>query len=283
MNICTFLDMVAEADTGGVVVQDDDERPTAVELRDRAARGAARLRARGCSAVLYVGESTTTFAVALFAAAWAGVPFVPLNYRLSDAQLRELAVRHPGAVALGEGSERLAGVEGVTAGAAEEWAAEIAAAEPDERWTDDGDAIALLLYTSGTTGSPKAVVLRHRNLTAYILGVAEFLSAEPAEATIVSVPTYHIAGVANLLTNLYIGRRIVYLPRFTAEAWHERVDSESVTHAMVVPTMLARIVELMETEGRPAPRTLRAMSYGGAKTPRPVITARSGRCPMSPS
>ena len=58
-----------------------------------------------------------------------------------------------------------------------------------------------------------------------------------------SVPPYHIAGVANAVSNVYAARRIVYLPAFTPESWLDTVQGEGITHAMVVPTMLARVVE----------------------------------------
>ena len=74
---------------------------------------------------------------------------------------------------------------------------------------------------------------------------------------IVSVPPYHIAAVANLLSNLYSGRRIVYLNRFTAREWLEIASAERITHAMVVPTMLARIVDELETGTAPLPGQLR--------------------------
>ena len=81
---------------------------------------------------------------------------------------------------------------------------------------DDGESPALLLYTSGTTAAPKAAVLRHRHLTSYVIGTVEFGAADPDEAVLVSVPPYHVAGLANLLSNLYLGRRIVYLRQFDA-------------------------------------------------------------------
>jgi acyl-CoA synthetase (AMP-forming)/AMP-acid ligase II len=58
----------------------------------------------------------------------------------------------------------------------------------------DPSAIALLLFTSGTTAEPKAAVLRHEHLCSYVLGSVEFASAAEAAAALVSVPPYHIAG-----------------------------------------------------------------------------------------
>jgi acyl-CoA synthetase (AMP-forming)/AMP-acid ligase II len=74
----------------------------------------------------------------------------------------------------------------------------------------------------------------------------------------------------NLVSNLYLGRRLVYLDQFEPQRWLETVREESVTHAMVVPTMLARIVDALG--GKPADTpSLRTLSYGGAKMPRTVI------------
>ena len=75
------------------------------------------------------------------------------------------------------------------------------------------------------------------------------------------VPPFHIAGVAAVLSSTYVGRRIVPLPgvRFSAEDWLVTARDEQVTHAMLVPTMLARIVEAMEADpsaARPEPAGL---------------------------
>ena len=76
----------------------------------------------------------------------------------------------------------------------------------------DPEGIAVLLYTSGTTGMPKAAVLRHKHLVSYIFMSVEFMGADEDEATLISVPPYHVAGMAAILSSVYAGRRIVQLP-----------------------------------------------------------------------
>src|SRR5262245_33899977 len=135
----------------------------------------------------------------------------------------------------------------------------------------DADEIAILLFTSGTTGPPKAAVLRHKHLVSYILGSVEFGSAAEDDAALVSVPPYHVAGMAAILSSVYAGRRIVQLPSFDAGSWIETARRERVTNAFVVPTMLARIVERLEAEARADLPQLRSLAYGGGKMPQAVI------------
>ena len=90
-----------------------------------------------------------------------------------------------------------------------------------EAWGMDGEDIAVLLFTSGTTGDPKAAVLRHKHLVSYILGSVEFMGAGEDEANLVSVPPYHVAGLASLLSSVFAGRRIVQLPQFDADEMNE--------------------------------------------------------------
>src|SRR4051794_14735250 len=72
---------------------------------DRQARAVCRgLVDTGARAVLHIGPSSTALPVALFAAARAGVPFVPLNYRLSAAQLDTLVADHPEALLVHDGA-----------------------------------------------------------------------------------------------------------------------------------------------------------------------------------
>jgi acyl-CoA synthetase (AMP-forming)/AMP-acid ligase II len=137
---------------------------------------------------------------------------------------------------------------------------------------DDGELVAVQLFTSGTTGEPKAALLRHSNLLSYVLGTVEFASADEDEATLVSVPPYHIAGISAILSSIYAMRRIVQLPNFSPEGWLQQCAAESVTNAFVVPTMLQRIIHHIEDTGdAPELPSLRALAFGGGKMPVPVI------------
>jgi acyl-CoA synthetase (AMP-forming)/AMP-acid ligase II len=271
MNLLLLLDMAAAGRGDEVAVQAGDGQLTASELLTSAWTGAEV--AAGASALAYVGTNGLAFPVGLFAAAAAGVPFVPLNYRLSDDQLHDLLAPLGDTLVVAEGDAAAAlAARGHRVLDAGEFvaAARAGGAGSVGEVPADGEGPAVLLYTSGTTATPKAAVLRHRHLTSYVIGTVEFAAAGTDEAVLVSVPPYHVAGLANLLSNLYLGRRIVYLAQFDAAAWVEAVRREGITNAMVVPTMLARICEELDAAGSALP-SLRALSYGGARTPATVL------------
>ena len=211
----------------------------------------------------------------MFGAAFAGLPFAPVNFRLTDDKLRSIVERLAPAVMVAgaEFADRVRGVDGVevlTTAELDAIVTDASAASVDEIDVVDPEAIAVLLFTSGTTGEPKAAVLRHRHLTSYIIGSVEFLGADPSDAQLVSVPGYHIAGISSVLSSLYSGRRIVYQPAFEPEAWVVLVRDEAITQAMVVPTMLARILTVVESDGQGIP-ALRHLSYGGGRMPIDLI------------
>jgi acyl-CoA synthetase (AMP-forming)/AMP-acid ligase II len=237
-------------------------------LLARARAGAGVLWDRQARALVYIGVNGSAFAEALFASAWAGIPLVPLNYRLSREQLALLLGRQESALIVSD-LDPPAEEPVLTT---RQWSALCAAPAPDvPRWADNPEATAVLLYTSGTSSAPKAAILRHRHLASYLLGSVEFGAAGEDEAMLVSVPPYHIAGVSNLLSNVFAGRRIVYLDSFTPGGWLSAVRDERVTHALLVPTMLASITEHLSGAPEAGTPTLRSLAYGGAKMPAPVL------------
>ncbi len=277
MNLPLLLDMAADGFGARVAVGSHSHGLTYEELRTRAVAGAEYLRTHGFQHLAYVGASSAAFPVALFASAVAGIPLLPLNYRLGADQLQALLAAHDNVLVVSESAAEQVPLGGSLRHLSrEEWLAATAGTVKglDGGMSVDAEAVALLLYTSGTTAAPKAAILRHRHLVSYIFGSVEFGAAGEDEAVLVSVPTYHIAGVTNLLSNLYQARRIVYLDAFTPDSWLDVVRQESITHAMVVPTMLARVVDHIDRQGgrTAGTPTLRSVAYGGARMPMPVIT-----------
>jgi long-chain acyl-CoA synthetase len=274
MNIATILDMAAEAFGDRVGIVAGPERWTYAELRNAAWRAAAQFKASGAQYVALLDVASPAAPVALFGAAYAGLPYVPLNYRLTRPEINELAARIAPAYLIAgadyqplldhhDGTQvvaRAAFLSGVRGG-------EVASMAAGE----DPRAVAVQLFTSGTTGKPKAAILRHENLMSYIVGTVEFGCAAEHDVIAVTVPPYHIAGISSVLSSTYACRRVVQLESFEAKTWLDTCRRERVTNAFLVPTMLQRIVEQIEVGTRADLPSLRAVAYGGGKMPLAVI------------
>ncbi len=273
MNISLVLQMAADADSGRIALVCDDRR-WSYDALYRAATGAARsIRDSGASHVALLDEGSEAAAIALFGAAIAGIPYVPLNYRLADADLGALLDRIAPAYVIGdvERVRRLSSGAEHRAFTRTDFVAEAEANADGTEFDETDEPIAIQLFTSGTTAAPKAAVLRHSNLLSYILGTVEFGAAQEEDAALVCVPPYHIAGIAALLSSIYAMRRILMLPAFEPNAWLALVAQERATNAFVVPTMLSRIVAAMDTAADADTSSLRAISYGGGPMPRELI------------
>ncbi|OBY29475.1 class I adenylate-forming enzyme family protein [Mycolicibacter kumamotonensis] len=272
MTISLLLEMAVAADPDRIALVSGKTRLTAAELSALADGGGGVIAASSAAHVAYVGTGGVMLPLLLFSSARAGVPVTPLNYRLSKEGLRQLIDRLPAplVVADSEFREIRVGTRSRVVDSEEfVQAAARTAAEPVSQFPDP-DAVAVLLYTSGTTSRPKAVELSHNNLTSYVTGTVDFGSAAPDDAALICVPPYHIAGVSAALSNLYAGRKMVYLPAFDAQEWIRLVRDECITTATVVPTMLDRIVAVLEREPVALP-TLRNLAYGGSKAALPLV------------
>lgn len=251
-----------------VLIGAGDEELTGNELGSLVRRTATSLRSSG--SLVYAGENQSYLPVPFLAAAWRGIPFVPLNYRMDDTNLVELIERQVDPLVLADDrtGDRLRSA-GINAVDLADWISDTTTVETTDEPAVDDDQVAVVLYTSGTTAAPKAALLRHRHLMAYLLGSVEFAAADPTDAVLISVPPYHIAGVANMLSNLFAGRRLHYLQHFSPTAWLSATGELAITHAMVVPTMLAQVLDCLE--GTADLPVLRTLSYGGSKVPASLV------------
>ncbi len=242
-------------------------------LARRAATAAAAFGGFGAKHVAYVGRNGPEFSVAVLAALTAGIPIVPLNYRLPPADLAALIDRLDTPLVLADADvlERLP-VRGHHLCTIADWWSVTNPDGPAERTeaVARADDPAVMLFTSGTTSTPKCVVLRQDHLASYVLRAVDPVSAGADECALVSLPPYHIAGVMAVLTNTCAARRVVHLSTFDPQAWLDTVRDQGVTTAMVVPTMLARLVDCLNGTDAGVP-TLRTLSYGGARLPASVL------------
>jgi malonyl-CoA/methylmalonyl-CoA synthetase len=147
----------------------------------------------------------------------------------------------------GEESGRLAGVDGLKALAAERRAAWFTAAEllgadwsmlPDV----DPDRRALIVYTSGTTGRPKGVVLTHRHLEAQVCSLADAWGWTKDDRILHALPLHHVHGLVNALCcPLWTGAACELMGAFDARAVWERWARGGISVFMGVPTMYAKL------------------------------------------
>lgn len=257
MNLAMVLDMAADGLGDRVAIGSLGDGLSFDALRRAASRVPGRLAASGASTVALTDHTGPIVPVALFGAAWAGASYAPLNYRLPENALAQLVERVQPAAVVDEARTK-------------EWLTD-ATGDATTAFPEAPERPAILLFTSGTSAAPKAAVLHHENLLSYIFNTVEFASADEDEAVLLAVPPFHVAGVAAVLSSTYAGRRVVPLPNFSAEAWLRTARDERVTHAFVVPTMLARIVSVMESDPDARVPTLRHLAYGGARMPAPVL------------
>ncbi|MCL2899355.1 class I adenylate-forming enzyme family protein [Brenneria tiliae] len=99
---------------------------------------------------------------------------------------------------------------------------------------------ALLMYTSGTTGRPKGVLLSHANLFAAAREISRWHRLGPEDRLLNALPVYHINGwVIGTLVPLFSGGSLVAMGRFSVSAWWQTVSKRRCTWLNLVPTMIA--------------------------------------------
>ncbi|ALJ15424.1 acyl-CoA synthetase [Sphingopyxis macrogoltabida] len=224
------------------------------EVASRTRRIAAVLQSFGVAPgdrIALLAPNGELFVDFLFGSLWAGAVACPINtrwtadeiaYALADCGAEVLIV-DPDFRAMLRDIRRAAPAlrEVVMAGPVFEQLI-AAAAEPEEHLRH-GDDLAMILYTGGTTGRSKGVMLSHRALMTYALCLAGAGDAAPGECMLHTAPLFHVGAISGFLACLLGGGRHVFLPAFDAEAVMAAITAQHVTDLFLVPTMLLAVLD----------------------------------------
>ena len=219
-----------------------------------------------------------------FASALLDAIYVPLNFRAKAEELAKmLEIAGPRILFIGErylpliaDLEWLSPEQVVTldcpAAPGQNSYDELLQALPDELHFPEGeeDDTTVIMFTSGTTSVPKGVQLTHDSFASYLLSTVEPADPDVQETNLLTVPLYHIAGLQAALAAIYGGRTLAIMRQFEPREWLTLAQDLKVNRAMLVPTMLKRLMDFPDFAGYDL-SALRVVTYGAAPMPVPVI------------
>ena len=190
--------------------------------------------------------TSEAFAVMYFGTLLSGRVPVPLNFLLSPREISAIT-RDAGVdrVFTVEAFGELAGALGLETVAVEKWLPRAIAAGPGA--PKPANRVATVLYTSGTTGAPKGVVLTQANLLANIEGCVEHFGFGPEHRLLGVLPLFHtFALTTTLLLPAVIGATTVLMPRFEPRRAAEMIPAQSITTLVAVPSMYRAMLRAVE-------------------------------------
>ena len=248
---------------------------TFTELVDQVARRAAVLRARGIAPgerVALLAPNDDAMVMGLLACWWLGAVACPLNTRWSLPELRYALADCGAPLLLADAS--FAAQSPVLAELADlaqllpmaDFAAQAAATAPVDDARVGGEALAAILYTGGTTGRAKGVMLTHLNFWSASMTRGAELNNAPDSVSLLVAPLFHVAGLGRLIGQSIVGGSWVTMPQFRAEAVLDAIFAHGITDTIVVPTMLQALLEAPNFDAAKV-QSLNRIAFGAAPMP----------------
>ncbi|MET3665728.1 AMP-binding protein [Caulobacter sp. 1776] len=253
----------------------DGRRWTYAELDADIARAASVLRRHGVGEgdrLAVLAKNRVLLAVLHLACARVGAMFVPLNWRLSPAEIAALVEDAEPALIVGDALLGAFGVEGLDLDVLQ---AEIDTAQLAAPTLADRERPSLILYTSGTSGRPKGVLLSERNLDQTAINFGRLGQVTHRSAFLVDAPMFHIIGlITSIRPALLHGGTILVSDGFEPGRTLSRLGDPAlgVTHYFCVPQMAAMLHRHPSFDAASL-RGLTAVFTGGAPHPAPDIRA----------
>jgi len=230
--------------------------------------------------IALVAENSPAWIECLYAASMAGRVLVPLNYRLSGAELAE-QVRACGAIAVvGEVAQHERMASALADDGASPMAIRLDTADWPIRPTHPIGArapisetdLAWLIFTSGTSGRAKGTMLTHQSLFAAMVANSLGRPIRSSDIYLSAYPLCHVSAMNIPLYHLH-GRPIVLLRRFSGPAFVSSARRWAATTTTLAPTMLSAVLDELDATGVRLP-ALRRVGFGAAPMP-PAVLARA--------
>ena len=264
------------------------------QFLDRVDRVAAGFRAGGVcrgDRVAFLGLNQPAFFETMFAAARLGAIFVPLNFRLTGPEL-SFIIGDAGVHTLVVDADHRRLIDSVrpelpvrvylgTPDASEGWSSfdELIAAHQPIPLVEPGnpDDVAVIMYTSGTTGRPKGAMLTHANLWWNNTNVLHMMDVLETDVSLVVAPLFHIGGLnVTTLVTWQKGGEVVLHRSFDPGACLEAIPRYGVTTMFGVPAMFLFMSQHPSFDGTDL-TGIRTLICGGAPVPEPLIKLYNGR------
>ena len=295
-NLAAMLATAVHKRADGEALVSGEVRLSWRELHHAACRCAGGLAQRGVQPgdriALFLGN-VPEFAIAALACAWLGAVLVPVNERSRGPEL-EHVLGDSGAVAV-VCAEALTGLlppppelpqlrlrfTTAAEGAApfEPWHCLMQAEPQAQPYDADEEDLAALLYTSGTTGRPKGVMLTHLNIVHSVLHYMDAMDLGSVDRSLVAVPLSHVTGlVAQAYTLLHCAGTLVLMHQFKAAEFVQLAAREGITHTVMVPAMYNLCLLLPDLAAHDL-HAWRIAAYGGAPMPGATIERVAARLP----